>query len=283
MALTWDEAFENVKESFLGPIRSVINTIFGLVFTAIDLLQFALTASGLGGGVMEEKVQELRARVETERQGADDEFGGVVSQGVKVALVEMFSAAGLELDPDEPFSEESISGAVSQLIGYPLQNVFNEELLRKDIEAIVVDLFQAQTGYDLDGEEPFGAESITGLASQIVGFEFQNVFDAELLQEDFQRLASEKVEEFTGIPMDLADHESIGNFAGALIVGAVQGELAKIDVSAICPAVNTVGAVLCKTENCHPCMDDEQDCIDRREEQKRNRSKYKKKCTRVKG
>lgn len=283
MALTWDEAWERVQESFLGPIRSIINTIFGVVFTAIDLLQAALTLAGLGGGILEENLQELRDRVEVERDGADEEIGGVVGEGVKFALVEMFSAAGVELDPDEPFSEESISGAVSQLLGYPFQNVFNEELLRKDIEAIVVDIFQAQTGYNLDGDDPFGAASITGLASQFLNFQFQNVLDAELLLEDLQLLADKTIEEVVGVPIELADQESIGNFAAAILVQAVEGQLTKLDVSAICPAVNTVAQVLCKVQNCHPCMDDEEDCIKRREAQKANRSKYQKKCTRVKG
>lgn len=281
MALSWDEAWSNVQESFLGPIRSIINTIFGLVFTAIDLMQFALTASGLGGGVMEEKVQELRGRVETERAGADEEFGGVVSQGVKFALVEMFAAAGVELDPDEPFSEESISSAVSSLTGYEFRNVFDQEILAQDVQKIAAEKFEEETGIGLEPDDPFGEISITGVVSWVTGYDFQNVFDPTLLTEDLIGIANEKVEELTGVAMTLTEPESIGAFAGDILIGAVNGTLQKLDISAICPAVNAVGGVLCRTQNCHACMDDEADCIGRRQAQKNNRSKYQKKCTRV--
>jgi hypothetical protein len=227
--LTWDEAWANVKDSVVGPIVRLLSALLGLVTTVIDALQLAITATGLGGGVIEQTLQEFKARWLQEVAGLEEEIGETVSPGVKAAFVAMMRAAGVELDPDEPLSAESISAAVSVLIGYP----------------------------------------------------FENIFDKEALERDLKNIASEKIEETTGIPINLNDEESIGNFAAALIVAAVKGELQKIDISAVCPAVNTVAAVLCKTPNCHACMNDEEDCKARRAAQKKNRSKYDRNCVRT--
>lgn len=225
----WDEINDIVKERLSDPLRQIINTFFSIVLTAVDVLRAIVVATGLGGGAIEDWLNSFIARVETEKEGANDEIGGIVGDSLKVLFVQAMALAGVNLDPDEPLSAESITEVVSQLVGYDFENVFDEELLRRDL---------------------------LGLASQ-------------------------KVEEETGVPIDLADAESIGNFAAALLVGAVQGYVGKLDVSAICPAVNTVGSVLCKTQNCHLCMDDEEACIERRKKQKKNRNKYEKVCTRV--
>ena len=228
--LSWDEAWANVKDSVTGPIVRIVSALFGLVTTALDALQLIVTGLGLGGGVIEQWLQEFKVKWEGEITGFEEEIGDTVSPGVKAAFVAIMAAVGVELDHDEPLSAESITNVVNRLINYPV---------------------------------------------------FRNVFDDELLKEDLLTLGGLIIETKTGIPVDLNDEESIGNFAAALIVGAVQGYLGELDVRAICPGVNTVAGVLCKTQNCHACMDDEEDCRDRRERQTRNRGKYQRECTRT--
>jgi hypothetical protein len=222
---TFEEAAQGAVDAVVATIRLVIGRFLDLLLIGLNLLRNTIPLTQTLADMLDSAI----ASIGEFNLWLDTKLAKLITDGAKAAAVEVAAASGFELDPDDPFSEESLNAAVSARIGFP----------------------------------------------------FENIFDAELLKQDLKKLAGEKIEEVTGIPMDLEDPESIGNFAAAIIVGAVKGELQKIDISAVCPAVNTVAAVLCKTPNCHPCMDDEEDCKARRAAQKKNRSKYDRNCVRI--
>jgi hypothetical protein len=222
---TFEEYGQGAVDAVVAAVRLVIGRTLDLLLIGLNLLRstIPLTQS------MADMLDSAIAGIGEFNLWLDTKFAKLITDGAKAAAVEVAKASGFELDPDDPFSEESINAAVSVKLGFP----------------------------------------------------FENIFDAELLKQDLKKLAGEKIEEVTGIPMDLDDHESIGNFAAGLLIGAVKGTLSKIDVSAICPAVNTVAGVLCKAQNCHACMDDEEGCKAKREAQKKNRGKYQRECVRT--
>lgn len=93
-------------------------------------------------------------------------------------VVEQAAArAGLQLDPDSPWSDASIAGAVGQKVGIPFRSFRDPEMIREDLD-----------GY------------ATGLISQKSGYVVRSVQNVAMLREDFLRIGAAELSARLGLP-----------------------------------------------------------------------------------
>jgi hypothetical protein len=220
--VAWTDYAEAALAPFVSAIQGVANTIFTVVFVGIDAIDALFGPSTT--------INELRARVEAERDSFSEEIAELTASSMKSVVVAMAEANGLTLDPDDPFSQESLTAAVNAKLGTQFDSLFEEEAVARELK----------------------------------------------------RIAAEKVSEETGIQItDIENPEEWANFAAALIVDGANGNLPFIQREYVCPGLNAILGEFCKTPECHECMDDYIDCLERREKAQRNRDRYTKDCKRT--
>lgn len=94
-----------------------------------------------------------------------------------IVAEEMSARAGLSLDPNDPFSDASVAGAVSQKIGIPIRSVKDQQMILEDVD-------------------DWAAARI----SEKVGFQISSLRDPARARADFEAAALAIVTEKTGIP-----------------------------------------------------------------------------------
>lgn len=100
-------------------------------------------------------------------------------EDIKKAIVkEALERGGLELNPDDPFSDASLSNALSLRTGVTIRTLKDKDSIREDIETYALDLMQQKTGY-----------TITTLR------------DVERMKYDFMVIGLAIVQQKTGIPL----------------------------------------------------------------------------------
>lgn len=57
--------------------------------------------------------------------------------------------AGLNLDPENPWSDASIAGAVGQKVGIPFRSFKDSDMIREDLDSFAVGLISAKSGYQV--------------------------------------------------------------------------------------------------------------------------------------
>lgn len=57
--------------------------------------------------------------------------------------------AGLSLDPEDPWSDASIAGAVGQKVGIPFRSFKDSDMIREDLDSFAVGLISAKSGYQV--------------------------------------------------------------------------------------------------------------------------------------
>ena len=88
--------------------------------------------------------------------------------------------AGLALDPEDPFSDASMAGAVGARIGVTIRSLKNQAMIREDLENYAV-----------------------GLISQRVGYEVRSVSNVAIMREDFQRIGCALLTERLQLPVGI--------------------------------------------------------------------------------
>lgn len=97
---------------------------------------------------------------------------------------EVANRAGLVLDPDAPFSDASMAGAVSQKLGFSVRSLKDPVLIREDLDSYAAALVSDRSGYTIS-----------------------SVSNVTLLKADLERVACAIVTERVGIPLG-----SVGDF-----------------------------------------------------------------------
>lgn len=120
----------------------------------------ALATYGLARLFSENSVQELEEML----------TGWVVGQ--------VAARAGLQLDPQSPFSDASLAGAVSQKTGVPLRSLKDRAMIEEDLD-----------------------DYAAALVSSRIGFQLSTLRDPVRLRADFERAALAVITEKTGIPL----------------------------------------------------------------------------------
>ena len=90
--------------------------------------------------------------------------------------------AGLNLDPEDPFSDASLSGAVSERIGFTVRTLKDKESIKQDLEAYALLLIEQRTGYRLS-----------------------SLSNVDALKADIERVGMQKLSESVGIPLALPE------------------------------------------------------------------------------
>lgn len=85
--------------------------------------------------------------------------------------------AGLNLDPDNPWSDASIAGAVGQKVGIPFRSFKNPGMIREDLDGYAVGLIQSKSGYNV-----------------------RSIQNVALLKEDFLRIGAAELSARLGLP-----------------------------------------------------------------------------------
>jgi hypothetical protein len=98
--------------------------------------------------------------------------------------------AGLALNPDDPFSDSSLAGAVSARIGIPVRSLRDPAMVREDLENFTVALVSEKSGYQIS--------SVTNPAA---------------LRADLQRIGAAIAAEKIGLPVGMLDGDP-ADFSG---------------------------------------------------------------------
>lgn len=85
--------------------------------------------------------------------------------------------AGLSLDPDNPWSDGSIAGAVGQKVGIPFRSFKNPDMIREDLDGYAVGLIESKSGYNV-----------------------RSIQNVALLKEDFLRIGAAELSARLGLP-----------------------------------------------------------------------------------
>jgi hypothetical protein len=104
----------------------------------------------------------------------------------KWAVAEAAERAGIHLDPDDPFSDSSISGAVSQRTGIPLRTMLDQQMIEEDID-------------------DYTARRV----SERIGYRISTFRNLQQLRADFELAALAIVTEKTGIPFAPLDGQPV--------------------------------------------------------------------------
>lgn len=89
---------------------------------------------------------------------------------------------GLQLNPDDPFSDASLAGALSQRMGITIRSVKNREMIVEDVEDFAV-----------------------GRVSERLGFTITSLRDTVRLRQEFEFAALGMLTQKTGIPFQVPD------------------------------------------------------------------------------
>jgi len=85
--------------------------------------------------------------------------------------------AGINLDYENPLSEESITSGISNRIGIPLRSLRDKEMMKEDLDAFVVAQITERSGYQV-----------------------HSVLNVEVLKNDLERIALAVMTEKLGVP-----------------------------------------------------------------------------------
>lgn len=109
---------------------------------------------------------------------------------------EVATRTGLALDPQDPFSDASLAGALSQRMGVTIRSVKDREMIVEDIEDFAV-----------------------GRVSEKLGFQITTLRDPVRMRQDFENAALLMISEKTGIPF------AVPTDGGALSVADIKSQV----------------------------------------------------------
>lgn len=112
--------------------------------------------------------------------------------------------AGLQLDPNDPFSDASMAGAVGARVGIPLRSLRDQAMVIEDIDAFLAARVSEKSGYTV-----------------------RSVRDVEKLKEDLRRIGAALVTERIGLPVGIIPEN--GDWEGDVIKARIL-EWAKAEV-----------------------------------------------------
>ena len=110
----------------------------------------------------------------------------VKQQLFKIVAEEMSAKAGLELNPEDPFSDASVSNAISQKIGVPLRSIKNKQMILEDVD-------------------DFAAARL----SEKLGVKISSIKDPAKAKQDLEAAGLALVSAKTGIPFSVPEGEAV--------------------------------------------------------------------------
>lgn len=166
----------------------------------------ALAAGGLVALVSETSVAELWDRL-------------------KVLIVaEVARVSGLQLDPDDPFTDASMAGAVGQKISVPLRSLKNMAMIREDLDGYATELISSKSGYTV-----------------------RSVQNVAMLKEDFLRIGAAELSARLGLPAGVMPSPGAvfdaGDVRAQLLLWAKAELMAEVSSEASIKAADILGAV----------------------------------------
>ncbi len=106
-------------------------------------------------------------------------YDGDLKKDVYSAIAkEAADRAGLVLDENDPISDASFSGAVSQKLGFPVRTLKNRQMIIEDLDSFAADMVSQRSGYTV-----------------------RSVSNVDMLKQDLERVALAVVSEKIGIPL----------------------------------------------------------------------------------
>lgn len=167
------------------------------------------------------------------------------------------------------------------------KDAFNQsvsDLMRQGVTA-GLQMAADAADFPIDASDPFSAASLTAAVNHKLGTEIGDVTDQESVKAYLLDRAAQEVNDALGIDAfsdgeSLQSPEAWASAVAALIADSIQGS--GFIGEHVCAPVEVVLGAFCKTPNCNFCMGEagELECIAKREKARRNRDKYKKKCSR---
>lgn len=147
----------------MGSVGGPRTVISGL---GVELAVIEAVGQANGKGSLSAVAKEELAAAEARAQGLIGPVVGAVLAG----CLAKWGLENVHLDQEKPFSDESLSGALGEVLGVPVASVRNREALK--------DAFK---------------RAVTLKVSQAVGYQFRDVFDKQLLREDSLRAVGVQV------------------------------------------------------------------------------------------
>ncbi len=137
----------------------------------------ALAVYGLSRLFCDESVKELKAMLE----------------GWVIERVAHYS--GLQLNPDDPFSDASLAGAVGERIGVPIRSLKNVDTIREDLDGFAAAIIQDRSGYRV-----------------------RSIQNVAVLKEDLMQIGMAEFSGRLGIPAGIMPGEGVAFDAAAIRV-----------------------------------------------------------------
>lgn len=139
----------------------------------------------------------------------------VKQQLYKIVAEEMSARAGIVLNPDDPFSDASVSAAIGDKVGIPLRSVKDKQIIKEDIDNFLAAKISATSGYQVT-----------------------SVVNVEVLKSDLERIGAAIVSERSGLPLGVFEpgqgvdgaviKERILQWAEAEIITRAAGKVGQI-------------------------------------------------------
>lgn len=101
----------------------------------------------------------------------------VKQEAFRIIVDEVAKRSGLHLNQEDPFSEASLAGAVSEKIGFPIRSLKNREMIVEDVGA-----------------------AAAAMISEKAGFQITSITDVDVLRGDLIRIGAAKLSQDLGIP-----------------------------------------------------------------------------------
>ena len=101
----------------------------------------------------------------------------VKQEAFRIIVDEVAKRSGMNLNPDDPFSDASMAGAVSERLGFPIRSVKDRAMIVEDVSA-----------------------AAAAVISEKAGYQIRSIIDADMLREDLVRIGAAKLSEDIGIP-----------------------------------------------------------------------------------
>lgn len=205
--------------------------------------------------------------------------GSVLNPFLNVIL---FALNAAEVAFGQSFIIDGLRGATIDF-----KEAFNQSVSDLMKQGVTAGLQMAADAADfpIDASDPFSADSLTTAVNHKLGTDIEDVTNPESVKKYLIDRAAEEVNKALGIDAfsdgeSLQSPEAWADCVAALISESIGG--GGFIGPYVCSPVEVVLGAFCKTPNCNFCMgeDGELECIAKREKARRNRDKYKKKCSR---
>lgn len=148
--------------------------------------------------------------------------GDLKRQAGEVITEEVAKRAGLNLDPDDPFSDASLAGAIGEKMGFTLRSVRDRAMIAEDLEAYALGVVAQKTGYTL-----------------------RSVHDPVIIKADIERIGLALLSQRLGIPvgvLEAGEEIDVATIKQNLLTWAKAELMAEVNAEVAIRANELIGA-----------------------------------------